>query len=144
MEKIFKDKSGQVQTLDDLQPQEIDQIAKDYAERFVQLDRLKTHQLRNVFSAIEKMRSSCKKELVVSKTAGATVAYQKIETDLILLKPKIAYAAGRQRSVRANFFPLVEQAIDGVANARNKDTALRNFFSLMESVVGYHKFFESN
>ena len=137
MEEIFKDKKGEQLTLDEVQPQEIDRIAKDFADRFVRQDRLKTHQLRNVFSAIEKMRSVYK----MNKQD-----YFSIESDLILLKPKIAYAAGRQRSVRTNFFPLVEQAIDAIDRAPqdNKHKALTNFFALMESVVGYHKFFESN
>lgn len=139
MEKIFKDKKGEDVTLDMLAPQDIDRIAKDFAERFVRQDRLKTHQLRNVFSSIEKMRSVYKSHK----------NYTSIESDLILLKPKIAYAAGRQRSVRTNFFPLIEQAIDAIDAIRptdleNKHKALTNFFALVESVVGYHKFFESN
>lgn len=67
----------------------------------------------------------------------------KLDMDLILLKPKIAYAAGKQRSVRFNFFPFVQGAVDAVGNSRDKDKAYQNFFALMESVVGYHKYFES-
>lgn len=135
MEEIFKDKKGNSVNLDLVAPQEIDRIAKDFADRFVRQDRLKTHQLRNVFSAIEKMRSVYKK---------SKKDYTSIETDLILLKPKIAYAAGRQKSVKTNFFPLIDQAIDAIDNADDKNKALINFFALMESVVGYHKFYESN
>lgn len=135
MEEIFKDKKGNSVNLDLIAPQEIDRIAKDFADRFVRQDRLKTHQLRNVFSAIEKMRSVYKK---------SKKDYTSIETDLILLKPKIAYAAGRQKSVKTNFFPLIDQAIDAIDNADDKNKALINFFALMESVVGYHKFYESN
>ncbi|MDX2070752.1 MAG: type III-A CRISPR-associated protein Csm2 [Haliscomenobacter sp.] len=138
-EIIIKNKKGDQVTLDMLAPQDIDRIAKDFAERFVRQDRLKTHQLRNVFSAIEKMRSVYK----------SSKDYSSIESDLILLKPKIAYAAGRQRSVKTNFFPLIEQAINAIdaikeADIENKRKAVVNFFALMESVVGYHKFFESN
>ncbi len=126
-----------IENLDTIHAREINRIAKEWAETFVKKDRLKTHQLRNVFSAIEKMRTKAK-----SVEKGNEV-YGEVEADLILLKPKIAYASGRLKSVRYSFFPFVEAAIDAVDQAEDKDKALRNFFALMESVVGYHKFFES-
>lgn len=119
--------------LDEITPQALNQLAEKYAEVFVRQDRLKTHQLRNVFSSIERMRT-------IYKTRKT---YQSIENELVLLKPKIAYAAGRQKTVRYNFFPFVKGAIDGVVQAEDKEKALANFFALMESVVGYHKFFEN-
>lgn len=122
-----------MEKLDTISARQINDTARKEAEQFVK-DRLKTHQLRNVFSAIERMRSYYKKEKSYD---------DHLETQLILLKPKLAYAAGRQKSVRYNFFPFVEKAIDAVVDAQNKDKAISNFFALMESVVGYHKFFEN-
>lgn len=120
----------------------LDKLAKDYAEIFVSKDRLKTHQLRNVFSSIEKMRSAFKQKKKYDED---------LEMQLIMLKPKIAYAAGRSKSVRYNFYPFVEAAVNAVVevaenNPQNDEKinkALQYFFALMESVVGYHKFFES-
>lgn len=140
--------------LDEITPQELNQLAEKYAEVFVRQDRLKTHQLRNVFSSIERMRTKHKSEAAKKqpfKNSGAPESseereqriYKSVENDLVLLKPKIAYAAGRQKTVRYNFFPFVKGAIDGVTNAKDKGKALTNFFALMESVVGYHKFFEN-
>jgi len=123
-----------MEALDTINPQEINDLAKKHAEKFVQRDKLKTHQLRNVFSAIEKMRTKYKR---LGKFND------ELEMDLILLKPKIAYAAGRQKSVRYNFFPFLEDAVNAVDQSKNKDKAIQNFFALMESVVGYHKFYES-
>ncbi|MBK8652909.1 MAG: type III-A CRISPR-associated protein Csm2 [Haliscomenobacter sp.] len=131
----------EIPNLATIHAKDIDRIAKEQAKIFVLQDRLKTHQLRNVFSAIERMRSKTK-----AKPGKDQTIYQMVETDLILLKPKIAYAAGRQKSVRNTFFPFVEAAIEAVVmNQENekKVAALKNFFALMESVVGYHKFFES-
>jgi CRISPR-associated protein Csm2 len=122
-----------IPSLDTIAAQDLNKLAEKYAEIFVRQDRLKTHQLRNVFSSIEKMRSTYKSKK----------SYDAVEKDLILLKPKIAYAAGRQKSVRYNFYPFVKSAIDSVDNAKDKEVALSNFFALMESVVGYHKFFEN-
>lgn len=119
--------------LDEITPQELNQLAEKYAEIFVRQDRLKTHQLRNVFSSIEKMRTIYK----------ANKNDPNVERDLILLKPKIAYAAGRQKSVRYNFYPFVKSAIDSVSGSSDREKAIANFFALMESVVGYHKFYEN-
>lgn len=135
----------EIKRLDQIEPQELNSLAKEQAETF-QRDRLKTHQLRNVFSAIEKMRTqakSVKKTVQDEELKRKDVVYQAIVADLILLKPKIAYAAGRQKSVRYNFFPFVEAAINAVEASEDKDLAIKNFFALMESVVGYHKFFET-
>jgi CRISPR-associated protein Csm2 len=124
----------QIPRLDMITPQELNQLAKQYAEVFVRQDRLKTHQLRNVFSSIEKMRTAYK---------ASKKDYYSVEQDLILLQPKIAYAAGRQKSVRYNFYPFLKDAINGVVDAEDHSKALENFFALMESVVGYHKYFEN-
>lgn len=131
-------------------PQALNSKAKEYAMIFVKKDKLKTHQLRNVFSSIEKMRTAFKRKKQYD---------DEIEMDLIMLKPKIAYAAGRQKSVKNNFYYFVEAAIDAVeivgqkrsegneeeqkANQEAANKALQKFFALMESVVGYHKFYES-
>lgn len=140
--------------LDEITAQELNQLAEKYAEVFVRQDRLKTHQLRNVFSSIERMRARYKSEAAKKQRHGDAGSpesaeerkqriYKSIENDLILLKPKIAYAAGRQKTVRYNFFPFVKGAVDGVVQAEDKEKALANFFALIESVVGYHKFFEN-
>lgn len=140
--------------LDQISPQQLNQLAEKYGEVFARQDRLKTHQLRNVFSSIEKMRTKYKSEIARKQTdlPGSVKEspedrkkriYKTVETDLILLKPKIAYAAGRQKTVRNNFFPFVKAAIDSVDGAKDKEMALTNFFALIESVVGYHKFFEN-
>lgn len=132
-----------IERMDQATAQEINQEAWDQADAFVNKDRLKTHQLRNVFSAIEKMRTQYKRIQRIKDADKRSAEMGKLDMDLILLKPKIAYAAGKQRSVRFNFFPFVQGAVDAVGNSRDKDKAYQNFFALMESVVGYHKYFES-
>lgn len=94
-------------------------------------DRLKTNQIRNFYSAVTKMRTEYE----------AQGSYDSIKHDLNMLKPKLAYAAGRQRPVRANFYPKMTAAIQGIIDAENKEKAIQNFFAYMESVVAYHKFY---
>jgi CRISPR-associated protein Csm2 len=144
-----------------MSPQKLNELARSSAETIAQKDRLKTHQLRNVFSAIEKMRTIHKKIIKLRpRLEGKSREDQpkdfekldeyvrQLEMQLIMLKPKLAYAAGRQKSVRYNFFPLVEDAVNGVDKAleskktKDHDKAYSRFFALMESVVAYHKFYE--
>jgi CRISPR type III-A-associated protein Csm2 len=133
--------------LDGISAEDLHDLAKENASIFVKKDRLKTHQLRNVFSAVEKSRNTYRNLKMEEGKVDESVTLKSIEDlvgQLILLKPKIAYAAGRQKTVRYNFFPFVSDSINAVKNAQDKDKALENFFILMESVVGYHKFFETD
>lgn len=128
--------------LDIVSAQALHDEAKKLAEIFVTKDRLKTNQLRNVFSAIEKMRSLYKRKLRLKPEERSEIE-ERLNMELILLKPKLAYAAGRQRSVRYNFFPFIRDAVDAVVQSEDKDKAYSNFFALIEIVVSYHKYFES-
>lgn len=132
-----------IERMDQATAQEINQEAWDQADAFVNKDRLKTHQLRNIFSAIEKMRTLYKRIQRIKEQEKRQPLIDDLGMQLVLLKPKIAYAAGKQRSVRYNFFPFVQGAVDAVEKSKDKDKAYQNFFALMESVVGYHKYFES-
>jgi CRISPR type III-A-associated protein Csm2 len=135
--------------LDVIKPELLNDIAQYYAEQLVNEDRLKTHQLRNVFSAIELIRSKYKQKArsaqrSTSSAANTTGLDADVRTQLIFIKPKMAYAAGRHRSISANFYPLVEQAINAVIDEKaDANKAIVNFFTLMESVVAYHKYYES-
>ena len=146
--------------LSDASAEYINNVAKEKGKEFA--NKVKTHQLRNFYSSIEKMRNQLKilRKLERSKkvmdktqfTNDAPTVEQKIrelseniETQLVLLKPKMAYAAGRIKKVR-DLFDFVEWAVDSVTKEKDekkKFKAYQNFFHLMESVVGYHKFFES-
>ena len=113
-------------------------------------DQVKTNQIRNFYSSIAKMRTDyaqgvakikSENKLKIGSDEYEKACYGTIRTELIMLKPKLAYAAGRQRAVRRSFYPFMTKAIDGVANAECKTDAIEKFFALIESVVAYHKFF---
>lgn len=108
------------------------QKAENMALQFTR-DKLKTNQIRNFYSAITRMRADYEQ-------AEEGKGYDRVKNQLIMLKPKLAYAAGRQTAVRANFYPFMTNAIGSIETAGNKAQAIENFFLLVESVVAYHKF----
>jgi CRISPR-associated protein Csm2 len=108
------------------------QKAENMALQFTR-DKLKTNQIRNFYSAITRMRADYEQ-------SDEGKGYEKVKTQLIMLKPKLAYAAGRQTAVRANFYPFMASAIQSIEGADDKAKCIENFFLLVESVVAYHKF----
>jgi CRISPR-associated protein Csm2 len=126
--------------LEDATPSLIEQIAREDGQRFAAYDpdkkkaderkAIKTNQIRNVFAHINRMRQDFRQE---GWTPG-------LERNLVMLKPRLAYAAGRQQVVK----PLndrLSQAINGVLASEKKEKAIQNFFDLVEGIVAYHKFY---
>ena len=69
------------------------------------------------------------------------------ETDFQMLKPKLAYAVGRaEKTSKKNkrvkirdFYDVMVDAIDKVEESQDKDKAFKNFISIFEAIVAYHK-----
>lgn len=121
--------------LDSATPQEINQRAEEKAKVFKK-DGLKTNQIRNFYASITRLRVDFEKN-------GKKYS-DDLETTLIFLKPKLAYAAGRQKAVKDHFYDFMKDAIDGVLESTDKEKGMKNFFALVESVVAYHKFYGDN
>ncbi len=92
---------------------------------------VRTSQLRTFYSAVNRIRVQFQQEHSFTSP---------VERSLILLKPKLAYAAGRHPRQLKAFQAFMVQAIDGVVKSNDKEKALNNFFDLLEAVVAYHKF----
>lgn len=107
---------------------DIDGIGEAQGSAFAQ--NVKTSQLRAFYSAVNRIRVQSQQD----------DDFSPLERRLILLKPKLAYAAGRHQSQLKDFRNFMVQAIDGVVNSNGKKQALTNFFDLLEAVVAYHKF----
>ncbi|MDQ7040779.1 MAG: type III-A CRISPR-associated protein Csm2 [Rhodothermus sp.] len=108
-------------------PEEIDALANQMGRDFTDI---KTAQLRNVFAHINRMRTRWRRDQ----------DREQIRRDLVMLKPRLAYAGGRQQAVRP-MSDTFRNAIDAVLKSNNFDAALRNFFDLIEGVVAYHKYY---
>lgn len=132
-----KDLEG-VKDLSTLSAQDIDSISEAMGKRLVE-ERIKTNQIRNLYSAVQSIRASY--EAVTLAQSGVTQALpEKISRRLIFLKPKLAYAKGRQPKLEP-LRSLLASAIDGVVGASAEPhLALENFFAMVEFIVAYHKF----
>ena len=91
---------------------------------------IKTNQIRNIYGAVQHIR------FLASRPDADTAD---LNRRLIFLKPKLAYASGRQGKLKP-LRKLLVQAIDSVVASPTPEKARENFFFLLESIVAYHKF----
>ena len=92
---------------------------------------LTTSQLRRFFGEVKRQQ---------------TIGYE--ESSFVMLTPKLAYAVGREKKEKKgnvrylkieDFFMVFEDAIKKVGNSKDKQKAFKNFISIFEAVVAYHK-----
>lgn len=121
-----------VTDLGNLSALDIDSIARYQAQAFAK-NKIETNQIRNVYGAINQIKNKMR----VTKDLNMVI------NKIILLKPKLAYAAGRKSEVKI-LKDLFTDAIDATINSKDKKKALENFFVLSEAIVCYHKFFEGS
>ncbi len=101
-------------------------LVKEAEQRGQQLARnLTTSQIRNIYGAVKKMQM--KGELDTHK--------------LLMLKPKLAYAAKRHGGGVDTLKDVLTQAIDLVGNDSKKFNRFVDFF---EAILAYHKFYGGN
>ncbi len=120
-----------------IQPDILDAIANEKGKEFKPIN---TNQIRNVFAHINTLRTDFRVAKTEREQDAKDKIYSQVKRDLILLKPKLAYAAGRKNVVRP-FQEFLFDLIDKTTNSTKIDEALENFFVMVESVVAYHKFY---
>lgn len=120
--------------------EKINRIADAKGREFAR--NIKTNQIRNFFAHINTIRNDFK-NLKLSKSKN----YNQLDSSLILVKPKLAYAVGRtnrnEKVHYMNFQQLINQAIDLTINTpeEKKKNAYENFFAFVEAIVAYHKYY---
>jgi CRISPR-associated protein Csm2 len=86
-----------------------------------------TSQIRNIFSDVKRI-----------------VSYEKNKTELILLKPKLAYVAGRHGKRRGNALvgPIVDlsEVLSECIKKVHDDASLTNFKRFFEAILAYHRY----
>ena len=88
---------------------------------------LKTSQIRKIYGAVKKIQVS-----EAFRQNDPTIDL--IMNDLIMLKPKLAYAAARERAV-TDLKEALTQAIDKVDSLER----FKNFVDFFEATLAYHK-----
>ena len=88
--------------------------------------RLKTSQIRKFLDAVNSIKSS-----------GTHETEPDFRSECMLLKPKLAYAAGRQKEVK----PLMEVLVPCIDRVHNKEDFNR-FYRFVESIIAYHSYHE--
>jgi CRISPR-associated protein Csm2 len=112
-----------------LEPEKLADVARTKGEEFAR--NIRVSQIRNIYSAITRIRNEY-------QSSGKS--FEAVHRRLVLLRPRLAYAAGRNPEVKP-FQELFDKAIEAVLRSTKKNEALENFFALAEAVVAYHKFY---
>ncbi|MEA5593483.1 type III-A CRISPR-associated protein Csm2 [Rivularia sp. UHCC 0363] len=124
---IVKDIIDKINTLDNkLRDYPIRELVK-HAEEFgpyLKGQRLETNQVRKFLDAINRLKA------VLADTGN----FSKIDTDIVLLKPKLAYAAARQKAAKP-LSDVMSVAIDSVHSKEDFERLVQ----LIESIIAYHK-----
>ncbi len=124
-------------TLDKETIENIIKVADDKGQVFKKSG-IKTHQIRNFYGAINQLKLDYEQDRNKAVNDFNKTAWEKLNRELVLLKPKLAYAKGRDGKVKP-FTDFMTDAIDKTLNSDNKKAALENFFELVQAVVAYHK-----
>ncbi|PMB45040.1 type III-A CRISPR-associated protein Csm2 [Fischerella thermalis CCMEE 5205] len=98
-----------------------------HAEEFgpyLKQQRLETNQVRKFLDAVNRLKADL----------AETGEFAKVETEIVLLKPKLAYAAARQRAAK----PLGEVMSAAIDKVHSKEDFER-LVQLLESIIAYHK-----
>lgn len=111
------------------------ELAERMGEILATRVRLKTSQIRKFLDTLHEIKS---KGTQRQESAGGREqeAASFFRSECLLLKPKLAYAAGRQDEVK----PLMEVLTPCIDKVRNREDFLR-FYRLVESIIAYHRFY---
>lgn len=104
---------------------EADSILPTYAEEagsYMAKNKLANSKIRSIYSEIKRIQIS---------------GYDRQKASFFLLKPKVAYAVGRDINCKGLilFKIIFDQASQGVKDAKT----YQNFCNLMEAILAYHK-----
>ena len=107
-----------------------------YADKIAHtLRNMKTAQLRRFFGAIKSIERTIEEE-------NSENAWDEVEAEFYLLKPKIAYAKGR-KLIPEEFYQVLKVSLNKINVGTNgeKIENFKRFVKFLESIVAYHKFY---
>ena len=102
--------------------------------------RLETNQIRKFLDAVNRLKAKLAQgdeeieQTQLTEEEKEKERFSKVETDIVLLKPKLAYAAARQDAVKS-LSKVMSAAIDKVYTKEDFERLVQ----LIESIIAYHK-----
>jgi CRISPR-associated protein Csm2 len=114
--------SNELTSLKDYPIRQLVEHAQSFGPELKQ-QRLETNQIRKFLDTLNQLKSKL-----------VNHGFDAIETEVVLLKPKLAYAAARQQAVK----PLNEVMSAAINKVRDKEDFER-LVQLIESIIAYHK-----
>jgi len=118
-------KIEKLEKMSQFSPEDLVKYAEEVGDFLANRARLKTSQIRKFLDAINAIKSKGRRREEVSF----------FEREAILLKPKLAYAAGKQDEVK----PLMRVLDPCMSRVKDEDDFL-NFYRFIEAIVAYHRF----
>lgn len=134
---ISKQIIDEINDLTNLQTYNIRTLVKHAEEfgPFLRNRRLETNQIRKFLDAINRLKAKLSQgDAEESAPKDDATLFAEIETDIVLLKPKLAYAAARQDAAKP-LSDVMSAAIDKVHNLKDFERLVQ----LIESIIAYHK-----
>lgn len=92
------------------------------AGKYMKENSLTTSQIRNIYGEIKRIQMN---------------TYEKKKSDFFLLKPKVAYALGRNKDNKG--LQLFKDIFDRLSPFVSDEKSYHNFCNLMEAILAYHK-----
>lgn len=144
-----------------VKPEKIEEYCKNKGEIFAKGDKdgnfkVSTSKLRNFFAKVISLRTYYQNP----GQDDLNKFYNKLKREIILLKPLLAYAYGRDKDLKNFYFEttaIIDKTIKSFHNEylskeekENGDKkidislkfeSLENFFAILEGFVAYHKFY---
>jgi CRISPR-associated protein Csm2 len=96
---------------------------------YLKKKRLETNQIRKFLDAINRLKAK-----LAQTEENQNQLFSEIEPEIVLLKPKLAYAAARQEAAKP-LSDVMSAAIDQVHSLEDFERLVQ----LIESVIAYHK-----
>lgn len=141
----LKTSNGKEGTLKEYPIRDLVKHAQEFGP-YLKNQRLETNQIRKFLDAINQLKAKLAqdegeneriKQIQDDKEKEELrkkLKFEKIEADVVLLKPKLAYAAARQNAVKS-LSKVMSAAIDKVHSKEDFERLVQ----LIESIIAYHK-----
>lgn len=115
-----------IRNLESFRTYPIRDLVKDSAKfgTYLRSQRLETNQVRKFLDAVNRIKADLTEK----------VNFKEIEAEIVLLKPKLAYAAARQKAAKP-LSDVMSAAIDKVHSFED----FHRLVQFIESIIAYHK-----